>query len=155
LIDNQYEISLDEAKAFIREYNERYAGASAWKREVILSVRNLGYVATILKRRRRPKDLRHEDRNLRAYSERQAVNAIIQGSVSDILCEAMIPIQRALLGLNGSLLLQVHDELVAEVPEENAELGKMIMEDYMVRCNSYLRVPQVASCSIANTWAEK
>jgi DNA polymerase-1 len=164
LIDNNFEVEVAQAKEWIDGYNEKYKGAYEWKHGkegdygqrvggVINYARRHGFVVTFGGRKRRLPNINARDRKVSSYAERQAINAIIQGSVGDVICEAMIPIQKALMGLGGSLLLQVHDELVAEVPKENSLLAKTIMEDMMVReCNKYLRVPQVADCHIGPSW---
>jgi DNA polymerase-1 len=164
LIDNNYEVEVAQAKEWIDGYNDKYKGAYEWKHGkendygqrvggVINYARRHGFVVTFGGRKRRLPNINSRDRKISSYAERQAINAIIQGSVGDVICEAMVPIQKALMGLGGSLLLQVHDELVAEVPKENSLLAKTIMEDMMVReCNKYLRVPQVADCHIGPSW---
>lgn len=119
-------------------------------------VREHGYVGTIAKRKRRLPDGFSPEKWIRERAQRQGVNAIIQGSCGDIICSAMIGLQAALKGIGGTLLLQVHDELVAEVPAEHGEQAKRLMEAFM---NHYgyvnqLSLPLVAEASIGLSWAE-
>lgn len=166
IVHNKYEVPIPQAKEWIDGYNDTYRGAYEWKRgkpsergkrtggveQFILSY---GYVVTYAGRFRRLPWAYSEDKGDRGYAIRQGINAIIQGSVGDIMAEAMIHIQPALQGLGGTLLLQIYDELVAEVPEDKAELGKEIMETMMVQyCNPYLRCAQTSDCHIGNSWGE-
>ncbi len=166
IVNNGYEVSIDQAREWIDGYNDTYQGAYGWKRgkpnqygkrcggveQFILSK---GYVVTYAGRFRRLPWAYSKDKSDRSYAIRQGINAIIQGSVSDIMAEAMIHIQPALEGLGGSLLLQIYDELVAEVPEDKAELAKHTMETMMVQyCNPHLRCPQTAEAKIAQNWGD-
>jgi DNA polymerase-1 len=153
IVNNKYEITIEQAQEWIDGYNETYAGATAWKRKVTAFVKQHGYVATFGGRKRRLPGIFSKNSYERGYAERQGINAIIQGSVGDVICFAMTKIQPALVGLGGSILLQVHDELVAEVPIENGELAKVIIEDLLVRdCNKKLSVQQVADASLGLSW---
>lgn len=167
LVNNGYEISIDEAQEIIDLYNETYSGVVDWKfgkknpmtgerkGGVLKIARRLGYVATIYGRKRRLPDLHAKANGPRSYAERQAINAIIQGSVGDVICEAMVRIQPELIRLGGSILLQVHDEIVCEAPEENAEEAKALIELLMVEeCNKILRVPQKCDAHIGQTWGD-
>jgi DNA polymerase-1 len=165
LVNNGYEITVQEAQRLIDLYNETYSVVVDWKfgkknphngernGGVVAKARRLGYVATIYGRKRRLPDLYSNNRGKRSYAERQGINAIIQGSVGDVICEAMIRIQRELRRLGGSILLQVHDEIVCEVPEEHAEEAKELIERLMVEsCNKILRVPQYCEAAIGDNW---
>lgn len=166
LVNNKYEISVDEAKDWIGRFNQMYEGTRTWKeggfspkfqREidgVHKWVRKHGYVKTISGRYRRLPDAFHFERWIRDTACRQGVNAIIQGSCGDIICHAMIPIHYAFKQLGGSLLLQVHDELVGEVPEEHAEQAVKIMENYMMHHGlvTKLDIPLIAEAHYGDTW---
>lgn len=166
IVNNKYEISLEQAQEWIDGYNETYKVAYEWKYGklqhdgsrkggVVQTARRLGYVVTFGGRKRRLPGINSLSQYERAYAERQAINAIIQGSVGDIICYAMTKIQPILRSLGGSILLQVHDELVAEVPLDMVDLGKVVLEDQMVRyCNPKLICPQVAECHVGNSWGE-
>jgi DNA polymerase I-like protein with 3'-5' exonuclease and polymerase domains len=153
LTELKMEITFEEAKELINKFNATYARSTAWKREVEYAVRQVGYVATISGRKRRLPDAFSRDEYIRGRAERQGVNCIIQGSVGDIMAEGMIEVQKALRPYGAHLLLQVHDEDVAEVPTSWAEQARDAMEYAMTsKCNLYLRVPQKAEVGIGQSW---
>lgn len=155
LVMNKYEVTEAEAAEWIREYNKTYEATTKWKERVKVFVGNHGYVKTIRGRKRRLPGVYSYDKGTREYAKRQGVNAVIQGSCGDVICEAMIPIQAFLLSIGGSLLLQVHDELVAEVPEQHAELAARVMERLMVDfINPILKCPMSADAHIGDNWSE-
>ena len=155
LVNNEYEIDYDEAKHWIALYNELYSGAHEWKQRVYEFVRQHGYVVTILGRKRRLPDAFSHERGLRAYAERRAVNSIIQGSCGDIICKAMVMLQPTLESFGGSLLLQVHDELLAEVPVKYETVAIKAMESMMVDwINLSLRCPLVVEAHTGKSWGE-
>ena len=146
---------MEEAKNLIAKFNATYQGATDWKFEVMRAVRSTGYVATISGRKRRLPDAFSRDEYIRGRAERQGVNCVIQGSVGDIMAEGMLNVQSALKPYEGYLLLQVHDENVAEVPTRHADAARPIMASAMVeKCNTYLLVPQSADVHIGRTWYE-
>lgn len=154
LVQNGVLVSVEEAQRLLTAIDETYAAGYEWKKRVWRFVGKHGYVLTMARRKRRlPKaidGLFWERRE----AERQAVNTVIQGSCGDIICEAMIPIQKMLLGLGGSLLLQVHDELVAEVPTEKAELAARLMSEMMVGIvNPRLNCKLKAEAHIGDSWS--
>lgn len=168
LVNNKYEITVDEAREWIKRFNEMYSGTTAWKEGgfspkkqadipgVHKWVLKHGYIKTLSGRYRRLPDAFNREKWIRDTACRQGVNAIIQGTCGDIICHAMIQIHHAFKQLGGSLLLQVHDELVGEVPEEYAELAVTIMETYM---NGYglvtqLDLPLVAEASSGDNWKD-
>lgn len=147
------EVTFKEAEDLITKFNETYAGATKWKLDVQYAVRQTGYVATIAGRKRRLPNVFSHDEYTRSRAERQGVNCIIQGSVGDIMAEGMIEVKKALKPYDGYLLLQVHDENVAEVPIDNAPPAREAMEYAMTaKCNQYLRVPQHAEVHMGRTW---
>lgn len=155
LVNNKYEVTVQQAAEWIDSYNQMYEGATEWKRRVINFVRRHGYVQTYKKRKRRLVGAMSGNQMIRGRAERQAVNAVIQGSVGDVMSESMPYVQSAIVPLGGHLLLQVHDELVAEAPKETSSLCARLMEELMVGlCNPHLRVPQVAQAHIAHSWGE-
>ena len=164
IVDNGYETTVEQGQEWIDGYNDTYKVAYEWKYGkigengqrkggVVQYARRHGFVVTFGGRKRRLPGITSHNRYDRGYAERQAINAIIQGSVGDVICGAMVEIQPVVRGLGGSILLQVHDELVLEVPEEYGMLTKTIVEDLLVRdCNKRLRVPQVAEASLGFSW---
>lgn len=107
-----------EAQAYIEKYFARYPGVAAYQKRTIEAARACGYVETMFGRRRYLPDLNSRNFNLRSFAERMAINAPIQGSAADIIKLAMIAIDRELAerGLAARMLLQVHDELIFNVP---------------------------------------
>lgn len=138
-------IDRQEAAHFIETYFARYPNVRDYLEETVNRGREQGYVATVLGRRRYIPQLRSKNRNVRAAAEREAINAPIQGSAADIIKIAMLRLERALQesNLRSRMLLQVHDELVLEVPEGEVEtivplVTEMMEEAY--RLDAPLRV---------------
>jgi DNA polymerase-1 len=155
LTQNGVEVTEKEAQRLIDAYNNTFTGATLWKKKVVQYAQKLGYVQTMLGRKRRLPGLYGNDRYEVMRAERMGINAIIQGSCSDVISQAMPAIQKALSAINGYILLQVHDELVCEVPEQYAETGKMIVGELMVAlANPKLRCPLIADAHVGNTWGE-
>ncbi|MGH7538673.1 MAG: DNA polymerase I [Gemmatimonadales bacterium] len=152
---HQLGITQEEAKAFIRQYFERFAGVRAWLDRTIAEARHKGYVETLLGRRRYIPELQDRSFNIRAFGERTATNSPLQGSAADLIKVAMIRIHAALRadGLGTRLLLQVHDELVLEVPEGEAARATEIVKRHMERAAS-LRVPLVVSVGMGRNWVD-
>jgi len=117
-------VSREEAALYIANYFRNYAGVKRFIDETIATARERGYVLTLLKRRRYLPDLLSSNRNVRSFGERTAINTPIQGSAADIIKLAMLKIDKELRGndLQARMLLQVHDELVFELPSEEAEI---------------------------------
>ncbi len=144
----------DRAKYMINRYYEQFYGLTQWKRHVISQARAKGYVTTLSGRRRRLPDIRSTDDEKRSRAERQAINAIVQGSAADICKIAMIDIAKALEGTGTRMLVQVHDEIVTAVPEDSWEdiMPKFIsaMGDGVILKG----VPLKVSCNVAHNWAD-
>jgi DNA polymerase-1 len=147
-------IPFEQAQEMIQEYYRQFAGLTAWKQEVVAEGRKMGYVTTLSGRRRRLPDLMSSDKESRARAERQAVNAVVQGSAADLCKQAMINIARDLAGTNVKMLVQVHDELVAAVPCE--ELDSIINPfiTAMGNGNVIKGVPLMVSYHNASNWSE-
>ncbi|HHY29703.1 MAG TPA: DNA polymerase I, partial [Syntrophaceticus sp.] len=116
-------VSREEAARYIENYFLQYPGVKRFIEETIREAREKGYVQTLLKRRRYLPDLLSSNRNVRAFGERTAMNTPIQGSAADIIKLAMLRIHKDLQekSLKSRLLLQVHDELIFELPAEELE----------------------------------
>ena len=134
---SQLNLSRKEAAVFIERYFEHYAGVKIYMNEMIEKARRQGYVTTLLKRRRLLPDINSSNKNRREFAERTAINTPIQGTAADIIKLATIEVERKLLEhkLGARQLLQIHDELVFEVPEaeekETGRLVKKVMEEVM------------------------
>jgi DNA polymerase-1 len=143
-----------KAKYMIDKYYEQFSGITKWKRQVISQGKAKGYVKTMAGRYRRLPDLRSSDDEKRSRAERQAVNAVVQGSAADICKRAMISVAEDLQGTDTHMLVQVHDELVAAVPQETAYelIPKFI--DAMGEGKIIRGVPLKVSCDVAGSWSE-
>lgn len=148
-----------EANAFIKHYLDRFHELRDWMEETKAFVRANGYVTTLFGRRVHIQGSGEKNPARRAFAERQAINAPIQGTAADIIKRAMIRIPPALAqaGLGGRMLLQVHDELLFEVPAtqaaETAALVRRVMEQAPTPV-LVLKVPLVAEAGQARSWAE-
>ncbi|MCX7324993.1 MAG: DNA polymerase I [Hyphomicrobiales bacterium] len=156
---NQLGISREEAGAYIRKYFERFPGIRAYMDETKAFVRANGFVTTIFGRVCHYPDASSSNPQMRAFVERQAINAPIQGSASDIIRRAMIRMEDALESarLNVRMLLQVHDELVFEVPDSEGERALPIIRKVMVDAPLpalALKVPLQVDARAAGNWDE-
>ena len=126
-------ITRKEAGQFIERYLDSYPGVKEYMDDIIQSAKQKGYVSTLMQRRRYLPEITARNFNLRSFAERTAMNTPIQGSAADIIKKAMIDMDEALKdqGLKTRLLLQVHDELIFEAPEEEIEMLKEIGSDSM------------------------
>ena len=148
-------IPQDQAKAFISEYFQRFAGVRAWLDRQVALARERGYVETLFGRRRYIPEIRDRNFNVRAFGERQAQNAPLQGSAADLIKIAMTRLHRALAGagLRGRLLLQVHDELVLEAPLSEVEPVSVLVRKHMEGA-AQLSVPLVVDIGVGDNWLE-
>jgi DNA polymerase-1 len=154
-LSRQLNISMEDARSFIARYFERFAGVRAFLDRSIALAREQGYVETILKRRRYIPEIRDRNFNLRAYGERNAQNSPLQGSAADLIKVAMTRIHRAIRveGLRSRMLLQVHDELVFEVPPEELERMRELVKTHMENVID-LRVPLVVDLGVGANWLD-
>ncbi|MCZ8206303.1 DNA polymerase I [Gemmatimonas sp.] len=152
-LSRQLRISNAEAKAFIDTYFERFAGVKAFLDQCVVEARQKGYVETLFKRRRYIPELKERNFNIRAFGERVAANAPIQGSAADLIKMAMIRVHEALAReqLAARMLLQVHDELVFELPpEEEAALSALVKRE--MEGAAKLDVPLLVEMGIGTDW---
>lgn len=148
-------IDVKSAKNFIDKYLETYPGIKEYMEEEIKEAYKLGYVTTIMNRKRTIDELKNKNYMIRSQGERMALNTPIQGSSADILKKAMIDIYREFKkrDLKSKLLLQVHDELVFEVVKEEQKEVIELVKDKME--NAYnLIVPLKVDVNIGNNWYE-
>ena len=144
-----------EAKAYIDAYLEKYHGVREYMERVISEAKANGYVETLFGRRRPLPELKSSNFNTRSFGERVARNMPIQAPAADIMKLAMVNAHRRIQaeGLRSRLILQVHDELIAECPEDEAEHVKALLEEEMSGAVQ-LDVPLTANAKIGHTWAE-
>ncbi len=154
-LSNQLDIGRKEAQRFIDRYFALYTGVARFMEEIVQQAQACGYVTTLLGRRRNVPDIKAKNRAQREFAERMALNTPIQGTAADIIKLAMLECRRALhfAGLSARMLLQIHDELVFELPEAELEatlpVVKVAMENAMV-----LDVPLVVNFSVGKSLAK-
>lgn len=143
------------AKHFIDRYLKTYQGISTYMDQTIANCQNLGYVETLYKRRRYLPEIKASNYQVREFAKRAAMNAPIQGSAADIMKIAMIKVDDALKDakLKAKMILQVHDELVFDVPEEELESVRELVEKTM-RDAVRLKVPMEVSSAWGANWYE-
>ncbi|HEL1065636.1 TPA: DNA polymerase I [Streptococcus equi subsp. zooepidemicus] len=154
-LSNNLGIPRKQAKAYIDTYFERYPGIKAYMERVVREAKDKGYVETLFKRRRQLPDINSRQFNLRSFAERIAINSPIQGSAADILKIAMINLDQALVagGFETKMLLQVHDEIVLEVPSHELAAVKELVKETMESAVS-LAVPLRVDESAGKSWYE-
>jgi DNA polymerase-1 len=148
-------VSRGEAAQFIDAYFARYPKVRGFIDETIARARETGHVRTLLGRLRRLPDLRSKNVPVRMEAERQAMNTPVQGSAADLIKRAMIDLHRALgeRKLRSRLILQIHDELLLEVPEAEAETAQKLVKQVMEGALE-LVVPLVADARLGRSWAD-
>ena len=146
-------ISRAEAKAYIENYFARYSGVKAWIDQAIADARTSGISTTMMGRKRYIKDINSKNFNLRSFAERTAVNTPIQGSAADIIKRAMLKVQSRLHHnkLKAQLLLQVHDELILEVPPQEIAGVIKILHECMEEAAD-LEVPLKIDVNVGFNW---
>ena len=148
-------VSVKEADQFIKNYLATFPGVKNYMDETIAHGTEKGYVTTLFGRRRALPELASKNHNLRALGERMAMNTPIQGTAADVIKLAMVKVWRRLRteGLTAKLILQVHDELIVEAPEAEAETVARILKEEMEGAVSY-SVPLTADVGQGKTWLE-
>jgi DNA polymerase-1 len=144
-----------QAEAFIEAYFARFSKVRGFIDETIARARQTGHVRTLLGRLRRLPDLKSPNFQVRMEAERQAMNTPVQGSAADLIKKAMIDLHRELRrrGLRSRLILQIHDELLLEVPEDEAETARALVREVMEGALP-LDVPLVVDARVGSSWAE-
>jgi DNA polymerase-1 len=156
---NQLGIGREEAGAYIKKYFERFPGIRDYMEESKAFCRQHGYVVTLFGRKMHYPEIKAKNPSLRAFNERAAINARLQGSAADIIRRAMVRMEDALAEkkLGAQMLLQVHDELVFEVPDHEVAktlpVIKRVMEDAPMPAVS-LSVPLAVDAHAADNWEE-
>lgn len=148
-------ITRKEAAQFIDQYFEVFQGVRRYMDDIVKEARQDGYVKTLLERRRYLPEINASNFNLRSFAERTAMNTPIQGTAADIIKLAMVQMDEALRerNLKSRMLLQVHDELVFEVPADELELMKELVPSVMEKALE-LSVPLKAEVSFGDNWYE-
>ncbi len=151
----QLDCSRTEAKALIDGYFASFPGIAAYIERQKTFAREHGYVETLFGRKRYLPDITSHNSTVRSFAERNAVNAPIQGTAADIIKMAMVAISRRFKKeqLRAQMIMQVHDELNFNVPEQEAEQVRSIVVDEMQNA-VHLSVPLIADCGIGRNWLE-
>lgn len=152
-LGEQLGISRKKAKEYITEYLEQYAGIKAFMENITKEATDKGYVETLFHRRRYIPELKSNNYMVRQFGARAAMNTPIQGTAADIMKIAMIKVHQEIKkrGLQAKIVLQVHDEMMIEVPKEEKEEIKDIMKQSMESAIK-LQVPLIADISEASNW---
>ena len=145
--------SRSEAARLIDDYFASFPSIRGWIDSTLASARERGYVETLLGRRRYVPDITSGNATVRSFAERNAVNAPIQGTSADIIKMAMVAVDRRLEGLRSRMVLQIHDELLLEVPSEEIETVSAMLKEEMQGVIS-LNVPLTVECNYGSNWLE-
>ena len=154
-LSDDIKVSVAEAKEYMERYLATFSGVAAYQSNVVEEAKEKGYVSTLMGRRRWLPELKSANHNLRSFGERVALNMPIQGTAADVIKLAMIRVRDAIRaeGLKAQLILQVHDELIVECPEEEAERVKALLTREMVGVVDYT-VPMKADSAAGKSWGE-
>ncbi len=146
-------VTVAEAKRYIDSYFDKYSGVRAYMADIIAQAKKDGFVTTLFGRRRYLPELKSSNFNIRSFGERAARNTPMQGTAADIIKLAMVRTHRRLRAedLKARLILQVHDELIAECPENEAETVMKLLTEEMERAAS-LSVPMTAEAHMGKSW---
>ncbi|MCL2286428.1 MAG: DNA polymerase I [Firmicutes bacterium] len=152
-LSEDLKISMKKADSYISGYFAKYPGVKRYLDKTIEDAKNNGYVATLYNRRRAMAELKSPNFNARAFGERVAMNMPIQGSAADIIKIAMVNVSHRLQSenLEAKLILQVHDELLLEVPKAEIEKVTNILKTEMENAVK-LDVPLVADVNVGDSW---
>ena len=148
-------VTVAEAKAYMEAYFATFPGVRRYMDDVVAQAKERGFVETLFHRRRELPEIRSSNFNLRAFGERVALNMPIQGTAADIMKLAMVAVERRLKKElpEAALVLQVHDELIVECPEAQAEAAAKLLEEEMEQVVS-LSVPLTAEAHWGKNWLE-
>ena len=148
-------VTVAEAKAYMDAYFHRFPGVKAYMDQVVERARADGYVETPMHRRRALPEIKSSNHNMRSFGERVALNMPIQGAAADIIKLAMVRVHRQLkeAALEARLIMQVHDELIVECPEAEADRVKAILVREMEGA-WHLSVPLIAEAHSGKSWLE-
>ncbi len=155
-LSKQLEIKRTEAKELIEQYFAQYSGLKKYMEDAVNTARENGFVTTLLGRRRYLRDIDSRNGMLRSQAERNAINSPIQGTAADLIKVAMIDVAQALKEgkFKTKMILQVHDELIFDVPKEELEKVMPIIEKKMAQAIPNLKVPILVGMDSGNNWLE-
>ncbi|MCH7985319.1 MAG: DNA polymerase I, partial [Acidobacteria bacterium] len=147
-------IDAGEAQRYIDAYFQRYAGVKAFRERLLQETRQRGFTCTLFGRRRPIPEINARNANQRNFAERTALNSPLQGTAADLIKLAMIAIHQRLREgkLRTRMLLQVHDELLFEVPEDELDAARALVKSAMEQVHS-LRVPLLVDLHTGPNWS--
>jgi len=152
-LSQQLGISPEQAEEYISSYFQKYSGVKIWNMEALEQARKDMYVTTLLGRKRFFPEILAKNNQIRSFNERAAINTIIQGTAADIIKVAMVNIDKWIKSnkLNVKMLIQVHDELLFEIPEqETKETSKIIKQE--MESAVKLNIPVIAEIKQGKNW---
>jgi DNA polymerase-1 len=154
-LEQATELSREQAAQFIAAYFQRYPGVKSYLEYTKQKARERGYVETVMGRRRYIPDLKSGNRQVREAAERMAINMPVQGTAADIIKVAMVNLQREIdrRGLKSRLILQVHDDLLLESPQEEAEQARSLLKEIMSGAMQ-LSVPLKVDVKVGRNWGD-
>jgi len=154
-LSREFNISRTEGQHIINEYFKSFPSVQEWIDEVIAAARKNGYVTTLSGRRRYIPDIKASSRAVQQNAERVVINTPVQGTSADMIKKAMISIHRELAHskTKAKMVLQVHDELIFDIPEDEVETLSPVIVRYMENALP-LRVPLKVDIKTGNNWAE-
>ncbi|HTW90714.1 MAG TPA: DNA polymerase I [bacterium] len=154
-LSSRADIPIEQARAFLEEYMARFRGVARWRDETIEQARQRGYVRTISGRIRPTPGIADPNRAVAEATKRYAINAPVQGSAADIIKSAMLRLEQRMSGgeLGTGMILQVHDELVFEIPEAKLDEAREMIRNEMESAWS-LTVPLVVDIGAGRSWRE-
>ncbi|SDL94308.1 DNA polymerase I [Halarsenatibacter silvermanii] len=153
-LSEDLDIPHNEAEEYIERYFSRFSGVKKYMDEIVERAGEQGYVTTLLDRRRYIADINSSNYHRRSFAERTAINTPIQGSAADIMKLAMLDVHKLLQEMKARMLLQVHDELVLEVPESELEDTAARVKQKMENCYE-LKVPVIVDLEAGDNWRDK
>ncbi|MBE7044839.1 MAG: DNA polymerase I [Ruminococcaceae bacterium] len=154
-LSKDLKIPVKQAKQYIQSYLDKYNGVREYMEQIKKQAAEDGYVKTLFHRIRYIPELKASNYNVRSFGERIALNTPIQGTAADIIKLAMVRVYRRLQAeqLKTKLILQIHDELILEAPEEEAELAAKLLKEEMQKTVAF-SVPMIADVSVGKSWYE-
>lgn len=154
-LSQQLKIEPQSASFYIENYFKKYPKVKSFREKALEEARHKGFVTTLFNRRRFVPDLLSHNIHMKNNAERMAFNTIFQGSAADIIKKAMIDIDQELTKISPKtrMILQVHDELIFEIPEKEVEKVEEFVKNKMESAFN-LKVPLVVDCGIGKNWAE-
>lgn len=146
-------VSVKEARQYIENYLETYSGVREYMKNIVAFADQNGYIQTLFGRRRYVPDIHAKNKQLQAFAQRVCMNTPIQGTAADLIKLAMVRVDDQLRqsGLDARLILQVHDELIIEAKQEQAQQAAAILKQQMEHAAD-LSVPLVVDIGVGNTW---